>query len=244
MAPKRAIENTGKPPPSKKGRKRDINKRVYDDPKSSSSDDSIESKPKSKRPDRAEKLKNKKGTKTTTVKASFLGRWAPYCPKDVKVILDELLFGYVTSISQMVVRGSLIANETILNYLRQGQVPPISSTFFRQCMVAESTDPVINHTIENDFVEHPEIARFLGDWIPVNYAANLYTTVFDNNLWMHFESRLKAYIQDWISVNDVDPALTNVILCRVIGRHHSLPTVLPHNVWTFIDDEKYELGNV
>jgi len=243
MAPKRAIQNTGQPPPKKKGRKRDTKKRVYEDTKTSSSSDDVESKPRAKRPDKAQKLQSRNGTKTTTVKASFLGRWTPYSTDDVKSIFDELLFGYVSSISQMIVRGSMIANEAILNYLREGQIPPISSTFFRQCMVAESTDPVINYTIQNEFVDHPEIPRFIGDGFSINYAANLYTTVFDNNLWMPFESRLKGYVKDWVGVNDVDPALTNVIVCRITGRTHWLPTVLPQNVWEFIVSERLLLGN-
>jgi hypothetical protein len=243
MSPKRAIQNTGQPPPTKKGRKRDTKKRLYENINSSSSSDDVESKPKVKRPDRSQRLQNRKGTKTTTVKASFLGRWTPYSTGNVKMIFDEILFGYVSSISQMVVRGSMIANEAILNYLRQGEVPPISSTFFRQCMVAESSDPVINYTIQNEFVDHPEIKRFIGDGFSINYAANLYTTVFDNNLWMPFESRLKGYVQDWIVVNNVDPDLTGVIICRIIGKTHSLPTVLSQNVWAFIVEERLLLGN-
>ena len=232
--------STGRPPPAKKGRKRDTSKRIYSESSSSSSDSE---KPKAKRPDRSARLQGRRGTKTVSVKASFLGRWATHCPGEVKTILDELLEQYVVSISQMAVRGSLVANEAILNYLRLGQVPPVSSTFMRQCMTGDADDPVIQTTIQSDFSDHPAIVRTVGDWVPLNYTANLYTTVFDNNLWMHFESRLKNYIRDWVEVNQIDQGLLKVIEARITGRPNSRITVLPESVWAFINEERLQLGN-
>jgi len=178
------------------------------------------------------------------VKASMLGRWAKDCPPAVRGVLVDLLEKYVFTVSQMMVYGSLVANEAILMYLRRGELPPTTQTFFRQCMTGESADPVITSVLSNEFQGHPEIVRYPGDWQTITHAAVKYSANYDNHLWMHFDKRLKGYVYDWIQVcpSISETTIAPIIIAKILGRPCRTPTVLQREVWDFIDEERRELG--
>jgi hypothetical protein len=229
--------NTGQPPPGKRPRERDITKRKSPP----TSDD--ETKTKVTRTDVHQRKVLNRGADFPVVKASLRGRFGTFCPPLVQDIFHELVNSYVYTVSQMVVRGSMVANEALLQYMRQGQPPVISSTFFRHCMTGRSTDPIIASVIQQEFADHPEIVEPTGTGFVLNYAANLYTTAFDNHLWMPFESRFKGYVKDWIAVNHVGEECIGPMICIILGRSHARPIVLQREVWEFIDRESAMLGN-
>ena len=237
---KRKPGNTGKPPP-KKQRKRDITKRKT--PTEDVGDSGSAPKPKVKRPDKQKHTEDNNGRDIRSVKASFRGRFATLLVPSVRDILLELIDNYVWAVSQMVVRGSLVANEALLKYMRQGLQPTTSTTFFRHCMTGRSSDPIINAVLQREFADHPEINEPVGTWVSLNYAANLYTTVFDNNLWMPFEGRFKSYVKDWMAVNNIGDTCLGPIMNLILGKPFYRPIVLQQEVWRFINEEREILEN-
>lgn len=235
---KRKTDNTGRPPLKRppKRRKRDIRQRKP----GPSNDD----KARQTRADTGQRMRTNVASEFTCVKASFRGRFASGCSPDVRKILLDLVDTYVRSMSQMMVRGSMIANDSILEYMRQDRLPDLSNpTFFRNCITGRSKNEIISGVLQREFSAHPLISEPRGMCWIINYAANLYYTNFDNHLWMPFERRFKRYVKDWIQVNDVDESLIGVIINRILGRPHHLPIVLQHHVWDFIDGERTLLGN-
>lgn len=110
--------DTGQPPPLKKSktsRKRDVTKRKAE--KTIDTDDTK----KVKREDTSNRKKENKGSEFIPFKASLAGRFAVFCPPAVQDILLETVEKYVCSISQLVVKGSMVADEVLLQYLRSGQ---------------------------------------------------------------------------------------------------------------------------
>ena len=90
-----------------------------------------------RRPDFSQRKKERKNLESSVVKASLRGRlckderhWTP----EARDTMLQLLDAQVESLSQMVVRGSMVANEVLLVCLREGlPLPDLSSpTFFRQ----------------------------------------------------------------------------------------------------------------
>ena len=240
-ATKRKSGNTGKPPPPKRQRKRDVTKRKASDQEVN--DKESTPKPKVKRPDKQMRTAENKSRDIVVVKASFRGRFAPLLVPDVRDILLELINEYIYAVSQMVVRGSLVANEVLLEYMRQGLQPDLSSTFFRHCMTGRSSDPIITSVLQHEFADHPIINEPVGTWVSLNYATNLYATVFDNNLWMSFESRFKGYVRDWMAVNNIGDDCLSPIMNIILGKPYYRPTVLQQQVWSFICEERVILEN-
>ena len=174
-----------------------------------------------------------------------MGRWGAFCTPEVQEILTEVVETYVSNISKMVVKGSMVANEALLAYLRVGNVPDLTTTFFRQCMTGETTDPIIQQVLVQEFQQHPPIERKLGDGHVLNYSTNLYYTNFDNALWMHFETRVYNHVKDLCQVfrTGIDDDLESTIRAFIFGRQAPRPTVLQKDVWNFIDQERDALEN-
>ena len=229
---KRTARETGKP--TKKPRRRDVRKRKAEE------EEPVRDKPKRTREDVAQRKKEGAQYQNFVVKASLRGRIAPYSDP-IRVIVGEAIDKYVETVSQMVVRGSMVANEALLVHLRTGSMPQLGSTFFRHCMVAESNDPIITGVLREHFGDHPGIQRVAGDWVPLNYAANLLYTNFDNDLWMRFDARFASFVRDWVTRFDFEKDLCASIICHVLGRSSNKITVLPREVWDFIDEQKTEL---
>jgi hypothetical protein len=219
--------------PSKKPRRRDVQKRKQ------KAQEPLEQ-PKTKRPDVSERKRKAREYQSFVVKTSLRGRIAPFS-YTTGVVVREIVEQYVDTVSRMTVRASMVANEAILEYLRGGVLPQVDSTFFRHCMVAESSDPVITRVLEDQFQDHPEITRVFGDWAVINYAANQLYTNFDNDLWMRFDSRFASYVRDWLVRFDYEEGLCASIVGHVMGRPSNSITVLPQGVWEFMDVWKAEL---
>ena len=233
--------NTDRPPPPKKSksRKRDVTKRKAERPV----DDNDNAK-KVKRDDTSQRKKDNKSCKFCPVKASLAGRWGTFCSPAVRDIMIDVIEKYVQSISQLVVKGAMVADEALIQYLRQNQVPPdLSTTFFRQCMTGESTDPVIQQVLQTQFHNHPPIERSRGDGDVLNYAVNLYYTNFDNGLWMHFEDKLRDYVKKWVSLNHVNEHLANPIVNGILGRPVITTLEIPDIAVRFVQEERAILGD-
>ena len=242
MAKTRCRGNTDRPPPLKKSktsRKRDVTKRKAEKPIDNDNSKKV------KRGDTSNRKKDNKGSDFTPVKASLAGRFGAFCPPAVREIIFEVVEKYVCTVSQLVVKGSMVADEALLQYLRQDDALPdlSTTTFFRQCMTGESSDPVVQQVLQSQFGNHPPIDRSVGDGIVLNYAVNLYYTNFDNGLWMHFEDKLRDYIKNWITLNQVDRHLVNPIFNRILGRPDVSTLDVPVIAVRFIQAERAILGN-
>lgn len=240
---KRQSSSTGRPPPSRKSRQSKVPKPKQPRPEKPPNKTSI------KRPDRGERIKKNNKSKFTAIKSSLLGRWGTtWCPPDMQTIMDEKLEAYVESLSKMYVRGSQVANEVILEYLRNGETPNMDSTLstlFHQCMTGETSDLFILSVLDAEFSNYPTIQRHTGDWVSLNYLANQYTTNFKINLWMPFESRVLGYIKDWASINNIASRHAKTILRRIFGRPFPSDdaVVFPQSVLNFIQEEREALNN-
>jgi hypothetical protein len=156
-----------------------------------------------KRPDRAQRLQERKNLENSVIKCSLAGRlsanvrhWTP----DARAVMVQLLDEQVESLSQMIVRGSMVANEVLLTCLRENvPLPDLSNNnFFRHCVVGKSNNPVVNRVLQTHFANHPEITRVKGDWAAVNIMTNRYAVNAQNSFIHAFLNRQRAFVAKWL----------------------------------------------
>lgn len=196
-----------------------------------------------KRPDVARRKQEAKLFRQYVVKASFTGLLNPDLGQDGKIVFNEVLEEHIEAISKMSVQASLVANETLLKYLRRGQLPTLDVTFFRRCMTANGeSDEILQAVLDRHFGNHPPIDRTIGDWQLVTWAAKQLYTNFQNNIWMNFESRLFGFVKEWVRICNVGEYLVPVIFRLILGRSIYDTYVLPQGVWRFIGAMRASLG--
>ena len=144
----------------------------------------------------------------------------------------QLLDKQIESLSQMAVRGSMVANEVLNTCLREGvPLPDLSSTnFYRHCIVGKSTDPMVSRILETCFANHPEIPRVKGDWAAVNILTNRYVVNVKNAFSVPFLNRQKTFLTKWLEHMDFDKSYRFDIICQINGWPRKTPHVFPAEV--------------
>jgi hypothetical protein len=195
------------------------------------------------RPDRGRKKAESSLYDSFVIKSSLSGLILPSLGVEVKTVFLEILEEHIKTISQMAVRGSLLANEVMLERFRRGEEVAYDSTFFRRCMCGDGgqNDPTFDWVLQECFGDHPHINRNVGDWPIINYAANRLQTCFTNDVWMRFESRLKSYVRDWLEIFG-DIASASVVVALILGTPFATTTALGRLEWQFIAGERRRLG--
>ena len=194
-----------------------------------------------RRPDVSLRKQERKNLVSSVAKASLRGRlcqddrhWTP----EARDILLQLLDAQVERLSQMVVRGSMVANEVLLVCLREGlPLPDLRRpTFFRHCIVGKSTDPVITRVLNSQFGNHPAIARIKGDWAAVNILTNRYVVNVHNSFVVPFLDRQRAFVVQWLTHMDFDKSYKSDIIRQINGWPRSAtPRVFPLEVHELIE---------
>jgi hypothetical protein len=171
-------------------------------------DDQDDKPKKVKRPDVAQRLQDRKGLDSSVIKASLSGRFCQFghhWSAEARATMLQILDEQVQNLSQMVVRGSMVANEVLLTCLREGlPLPDLDKTnFFRHCVVGKSSDPIVSRLLETRFANHPDIARIKGDWQAVTILSNRYAVNARNSLIHAFLSRQQAFVRRWLEFQNL-----------------------------------------
>ena len=204
---------------------------------------------KTRRPDVSKRRAERLSLDTSCVKASLSGLLASderFWNSEQRRVLLDVLEEQVESLSKMVVRGSMVANEVILTYLRRGlDLPELDTTFFRHCIVGESTNPIIAEVLSSEFGAHPDIPRMKGDWAAINIATLGFVTNFKNSLVVPFLSRQKAFLKRSLALVDADhnKGYLNIVTRRINGWPCHTAIVLEREVLDMIDEHRQLLGN-
>lgn len=208
-------------------------------------DDGVSEK-KVKRADVAKRKQERKGLQSSVIKCSLSGRfcqdarnWTPEAREAMLQILDE----QVESLSQMMVRGSMVANEVLLTCLRENlPLPNLNSpNFFRHCIVGKSNDPLVARVLGTSFQNHPEIPRLKGDWAAINILTNRYVVNVKNSFVVSFLDRQKAFVKKWLQHRDVDNLYQFDIICEINGWPRRTPRVFPAEVHELIKRHRHLL---
>jgi hypothetical protein len=185
-----------------------------------------------KRPDLHDKGKANEGLDEYVVKASFPGRVRE---GPAKGAILEVVDDFVTRISQLSVRGSIIANEYIIeSYVRNLPLPVLDQVFFDRCLRADASQlplmaEIITRLQDHPYVPHDDQLRSI-----LSHAARAFKTLFDNNVWMNFTRRVVLHVRQWCRHHDID--LPDVITSVVLGFPVRTPYVFNRDVHQFIVD--------
>lgn len=197
---------------------------------------------KRKREDVSQRKQERRLHRQYVVKASLGGSLSVFLSEDVRDAFREVVDEYVSSISQMLVMGSLVANETILEMFRRGQDVKIGDyLFFRRAMTGNARGhPVMRDVLEASFAD-TDIERSQGDWASLNFASQQFYTNFDNALWMSFIPRYVGFVTDYANRFDFD--LPRVVASIIFGFRHHVHCALDRNAWEFIEQQRQYFGN-
>lgn len=192
-----------------------------------------------KRTDVSRRKQERKNLESSVIKCSLSGRFcqdARYWTPEARSVMLQILDEQVESLSQMMVRGSMVANEVLLTCLRENlPLPDLSSTnFFRHCIVGKSNDPLVSRVLGTVFENHPEIPRLKGDWAAINILTNRYVTNVKNSFVVPFLDRQKAFVKKWLKHGDLDKSYKFDIICEINGWPRRTPRVFPAEVHELI----------
>lgn len=164
-----------------------------------------------KRPDVADRLRERKTLAEQCVKASLSQRLASGWHGKVREILIDVLQDQIKTVSEIVVRGSLIVNEVILQCLRHNRpLPSITDSFVKACFLqgialnsrkSKAQDfSIVDDVFQNEFYDYPTIKRERGDGDgqTITLAAISYKTNLEVSIHHAFLSRQKAFIATWV----------------------------------------------
>ena len=182
-------------------------------------------KEKAKRPDVAERLRNRKTLVETVVKAALPGRLAPSWNVESRQCLRDELDRWIVSTSQVTHRLSLIFNRLLLYCIRmedeyererisqEDRVHSLPVKFedshFTGMALAgmkatlkngkDNFAKTIEMFVEEEFGKdnYPELQRQRGDCQAIVIAARRYKTNFINSCVTRFFDHQKAYISMW-----------------------------------------------
>lgn len=170
------------------------------------------------------------------VKASFPGTFSPFLSESVREAFREVVEDYVACVSKMLVSGSLVANEALLEMFRRGHDVKVENyLFFRRAMTQKPNDPVMRDVL-NELFRDMEVERSIGDWVSLNFASQKLMTNFDNGLWMSFIPRYVGYVCDYAERFDFD--LPRVVASSILGFQHHVHCALNRAAWEFIEDQR------
>ena len=210
--------------------------------------------PRPSRPDVQKRKADRQELQEHTVQGSLPGRLADdedfWTPEQRSVLLD-LIREQVRNVSEMKVRASFVAHETILTCLRNPtryKLPELEQSFFYQCLTVSSetkTNSLVKDVAENEFWDYPEIPRMMHDRDALSYAAREMVTVFNNNIKLPFLGRLKGFIATWmrkegISPDDVSPFDVLATILKWKEKQRPMDE-FPQIVRTFIVKERVHL---
>lgn len=180
----------------------------------------------------------RKNLTTSVLKLSLNGRFcqdSQYWTLEAREVMLQLLDEQVESLSQMMVRGSMVANEVLLTCLRGNlPLPDLSTNFFRHCIVGKSNNPQISHVLDTRFQNHPLIERVKGDWAAINILTNRYVVNVKNSFHVPFLDRQKAFLIKWLEHRELDKYYRYDITCEINGWARTTPRVFPSEVHELI----------
>ena len=172
-----------------------------------------------KRPDVAQRLKNKSNIEERTVSCSLMKRLGCALDDSCRELLLQEIDRWVLSTSQITHRLSIIFNRLLLYLLnRDLPLPTFNDSFFSGLALhgmkisnkksKEGYSSLIEDFCDNEFnVEYgmyPPIKRQRGDCQAIVIASSRYKTNFKNTLHVPFYVRQLKYIQVWLMINDID----------------------------------------
>lgn len=160
----------------------------------------------------------------------------------------------VKFVSVMSVRGSRLANGFLIDAFLRGQLPPLDDKNERSRFV--------NQVFKMGFGLAARLpVPGLADWYSQNaeryesppedlpprtkeiadYACSTYLTCFENNLWMHHESRLRKYIRATLTDDEMEVETLRFMITRTTGRR--LASIAPtFRQQQFIDAHRAAFG--
>lgn len=175
-------------------------------------------KPRATRPDVSLRLKNRKLLTETVVPCSLPGRLGVSFPPECRLLLRQEIDAWVLTVSKVVHRLSLIFNRFLLYHFHNNiPLPKMKTSLFTGMALhgmkhnkkntKENYLATLNDFCSNEFnVENglfPRIQRQRGDCQAIVIASKRYETNFKNTIFLPFFTRQKAYIQTWLSVNEI-----------------------------------------
>ena len=206
------VDNAGK---KKKGKIKD-------------NDDSKPTEPKvrAKRPDRAQKMEDRKNSKETVVKSAM---WSLlHGDDDIKTKIMDAINQRVVAFSKRMNMASLalsyIVKKTFENHedvsaVDMSEVGDV--TFIRQLLLGTDEAQEPYHTIIDFYNEHPEYkkvdSRHLSDRNIYSAGAITYSTNLKNSLKMNLEPRIKKFAKQFTAVHDLSKEEYLVLLYEING---------------------------
>jgi len=175
-------------------------------------------KERTKRPDVALRLKNRKNIEEKTVCCSLLKRLGCGLSAECSLLLREEIDAWVLSISQITHRLSIMFNRLLLYLLNRKMVlPDFNDAFFNGIALhgmkkirrssKEEFSSLIDDFFDNefnvDYNQFPSIERQRGDCQAIHIASSRYKTNFKNSIHTPFFVRQKKYIRVWCDVNHI-----------------------------------------
>jgi hypothetical protein len=192
-----------------------------------------------RRLDVSRRKQERKNLNSSVIKCSLSGRFcqdARHWTPEARAVMLRILDKQVESLSQMMVRGSMVANEVLLTCLRENlPLPPLSSiNFFRHCIVGKSDYPIVTRVLEEQFQNHPAISRSKGDWAAINILTNRYAVNAKNSFCVPFLDRQKAFLTKWLEHRELDKSYRFDMICEINGWPRTTPRVFPSEVHELI----------
>jgi hypothetical protein len=189
-----------------------------DNPPPGGGGDEQKEKPRATRPDVSLRLKNRKLLTETVVPCSLPGRLGVSFPPECRLLLRQEIDAWVLTVSKVVHRLSLIFNRFLLYHFHNNvPLPKMKTSLFTGMALhgmkhnkkntKEDYLSTLDDFCSNEFdVENglfPRIQRQRGDCQAIVIASKRYETNFKNTIFLPFFTRQKAYIQTWLSVNEI-----------------------------------------
>ena len=184
-------------------------------------------KKKKKRPDVAERLKQRANIVETCVKASLSGRvgvgWSP----EARQVLQDEINKWVLSTSKTVHRLSLFFNRLLLHLLVEDKpLPSFEDSLFTGIAMcgmkkinkksSNEYASLIQDFYDNEFKDQfPAITRPRGDCQAIAIAALRYKTNFLNSCFVPFFQRQLNYIHLWLKVNEIEDVQAYQVQWRI-----------------------------
>lgn len=192
------------------------------------------------RPDIREKRVSEQDLEEYVVKASFPGCVRQQGP--VRDAILEVVDDFVERVSQLSVRGSILANEYIIESCVQDRpLPVLDQVFFDRCLRADASDLPLLRQVLGRMEDHPHVSHADQLRPVLSFSARAFKTVFDNNVWMNFTRRVIQHVRQWCRHHEFD--LPDVITSIVLGFPVRTAYVFNREVHQFIVDMWSRLYN-
>jgi len=166
---------------------------------------------KRKRPDRAEKLKERKGRVETVVKCALRRR---ICHDDKDTIINAIrqrveTYSQRACFASVALQGIVKEAFQGVQDVRNADIPDIfEQTFIRQLMLGTDDAQLPSPIVEDYYARHPELSpngltRYQGDRNIYSAGATKFLTNLKNSLVVNLERRVKRFAKSAASVWDL-----------------------------------------